>query len=60
MHKEDLLRFLSDEAEELIGRAEYVSPEVAKSFRQEAEGLLTLRHSIAARFAGVTDVKEAA
>jgi|GEM_PF-2496960 len=60
MHKKDLLRFLSDEAEELIGRAEYVSPEVAESFRKEAEELLTLRHNIAVRTAGVFDVKEAA
>jgi len=60
MHKKDLLRFLSDEAEELIGRAEYVPPEVTVSFRKEAEELLTLRHNIAVRTAGVFDVKEAA
>jgi len=59
MHKKDLLRFLSDEAEELIGKAEYMSPEVAESFRKEAEELLALRHEIAVRTAGVIDVKEA-
>jgi len=57
----DLVRFLSDSATELLGKAESAPESVAKLFLDEAEELLALAGSLLEKpvIVGV-DVKEAA
>lgn len=57
----DLVRYLSDSAEELLGKAEAAGPEVAKTMMDEAEELMVLGASIMdRRSATIIETKEAA